>query len=394
MRASWLENLDRCMAWYAPPATRRLLMALPSDQAEACHTLVPEGAEVVSPVDVPDQSVDVAITCWTPDDCRRVSELQLELSRILVPGGLAFVIIQSNVAKAEAFAGPTDPPPVGEIVAAGDLRLLHAWDDVRGPGRMVMAVLQKGGGMMRRATPPTPRPLDYLQMAPHPDDAAEHTRGARPYLDVLADLHQQLDPRLYLEIGIRHGRSLRLARCPAVAIDPQPEADPLPPTVQLHTCTSDDFFFFHANAAAGRGGFDLAFIDGMHLSDFVLRDFMHVEALMAPGGCIVIDDVLPNHPVQAQRDRQSRVWTGDVWRFGALLAEQRPDLVLTWLDTAPTGLLLVTRLDPHNRVLWDRYNTIRAVWDATPNALPPDDILSRRIASFPDRATLRQALAR
>ena len=41
---------------------------------------------------------------------------------------------------------------------------------------------------------------------------------------------------------------------------------------------------------------DFAFIDGMHLSEFALRDFMNIEEHMDRAGVVVLDDVLPRNP--------------------------------------------------------------------------------------------------
>ena len=43
------------------------------------------------------------------------------------------------------------------------------------------------------------------------------------YLELLSELHRVLEPRSYLEVGVRHGKSLELASCPAVGVDPVPE---------------------------------------------------------------------------------------------------------------------------------------------------------------------------
>ena len=53
-------------------------------------------------------------------------------------------------------------------------------------------------------------------------------------------------------------------------------------------------------------------------------------------------------------------WTGDVWRVVAALKEFRPDLKVTCLDAEPTGLVVVTGLDPSSRVLPDRYDEVIA----------------------------------
>ena len=48
-------------------------------------------------------------------------------------------------------------------------------------------------------------------------------------------------------------------------------------------------------------------------------------------------------------------WTGDVWRTALLLKRRRPDLAITVLDAAPTGLALITNLDPANDELRKGY---------------------------------------
>ena len=53
----------------------------------------------------------------------------------------------------------------------------------------------------------------------------------------------------------------------------------------------------------------LRFIDGMHLSEFALRDFINIEPFMADTGVIVIDDVLPRNGLEAARDRKTEPWT-------------------------------------------------------------------------------------
>jgi hypothetical protein len=45
------------------------------------------------------------------------------------------------------------------------------------------------------------------------------------------------------------------------------------------------------------------------------------------------------------------MWTGDVWRTALLLKRRRPDLRMIVLDAAPTGLVLITNLDPQNKML-------------------------------------------
>lgn len=218
----------------------------------------------------------------------------------------------------------------------------------------------------------------------------EATRGEMPYLDVLARIHTEFAPTLYLEIGVRHGNSLALARAKAVGVDPEPDIRVgLPPDTTLVAQTSDDFFSGSAAQALG-GGPELVFIDGMHHFECALRDFMHAERLMPPHGLMVVDDIFPNHPAQAERERRTGSWTGDVWKLKQILETYRPDLHLLALDTAPTGLLLVAGLDAANTVLKENYPAIVARYSE--GGPPPPDVLSRQGAVSPKGPQLEAVL--
>jgi hypothetical protein len=177
--------------------------------------------------------------------------------------------------------------------------------------------------------------------------------------------------RRYLEIGTQTGRSLELARGPAISIDPAYRLDKAAwgarEGFHLFETTSDRFFAEHDPAAILGGPLDLGFIDGMHLSDYVLRDFINVERASAPSGMIAIHDVIPGNFEMQERDRQpdlrrdtalAKAWTGDVWRVLPLLQRERPDLRVEVLDCRPTGLALVTGLDPDSRVLAERLDAL------------------------------------
>jgi hypothetical protein len=219
------------------------------------------------------------------------------------------------------------------------------------------------------------------------DEAEEARRGARAYLEVLGEIHRFLQPQRYLEIGIRFGHSLCLATCEAVGVDPAPDLKvKLNPRTIAVTETSDDFF------ARDNGKFDLIFIDGMHLFENVLRDFIHAEAIANLDGLIVIDDVLPNHPLQANRRRQTQTWTGDVWKIVPVLRTWRPDLKLTLLDTYPTGLLCVSGLNPENRSLPAAYPEILAAYGGDLD--PEDEVLNRVGTAIPETEVVRKLATR
>jgi Methyltransferase domain len=194
-------------------------------------------------------------------------------------------------------------------------------------------------------------------------DPAHSSAGKvqKPYYELLAHIHRHLRPRIYVEVGVKVGRSLVHAgpETEAIAIDPVelPFAEPVHCSVRRFEMTSDDFFARH-DLRDLCGPFDLAFIDGMHLFEFALRDFMNLERYVHDESVVLIHDAKPVDEVMAARERTTRVWSGDVWKVVPILREFRPDLDLTVVDVGPAGLAVVTRLDPTSTVLWDSYDAI------------------------------------
>jgi hypothetical protein len=206
-----------------------------------------------------------------------------------------------------------------------------------------------------------------------------------PYLTFLEGLHRALRPRTYLEIGVRTGSSLALSRSRSLGIDPDYNVrEQLACPVTLARTTSDEYFARPRplDPLAGTPA-DLAFIDGMHLFEFALRDFINVERSARPSSVVVFDDVMPRQQEHAARDRKTRTWTGDVFRIVEVLRTYRPDLRLLLADTAPTGLLLVLGLDPTSTVLKDSYDAILAEHVRPDPQTVPDDLLQRRDAVDP-----------
>jgi hypothetical protein len=164
----------------------------------------------------------------------------------------------------------------------------------------------------------------------------------------------------------------------------------------LVRAASDDFFKDDADRLLQPAP-ELIFIDGMHLFEYALRDFINAERHAAPGALIVIDDIFPNHPVQGRRCRQSSHWMGDVWRLFICLREERRDLFLLTLDTLPSGLLLVAGLDPTNNTLRQRYDGIVARAQTAGDEVPPEILgragaLSARAPFVAEMFTLLRAL--
>ena len=122
--------------------------------------------------------------------------------------------------------------------------------------------------------------------------------------------------------------------------------------------TSDQFFSQYDLKRLLCGPVDLAFIDGMHKAEFVLRDFLNLEKNGHAGTVILLDDVLPDKIEWTTRERTTPAWTGDVYKVVTVLRKYRPDLEVTVLDVDLKGLACVTGLDPSSTILEESYQAI------------------------------------
>jgi hypothetical protein len=170
------------------------------------------------------------------------------------------------------------------------------------------------------------------------------------YLEVLEQLHAAFEPRTYLEVGVFAGDTLQLASCPSIGIDPADNLKPgaLAPDapVQRFHMTSDAFFAREDPRKLLGRRVDLAFLDGMHHFDFLLRDFINAERSCLPGSMIVMHDCLPGDAWMTRPwERWSETaptrfpgnWTGDVWKIVPVLRALRPDLRVTVLTRGRRG---------------------------------------------------------
>lgn len=207
------------------------------------------------------------------------------------------------------------------------------------------------------------------------------------YLEFLRGVHDRLQPETYLELGLRNGDSLALSRCRSVGVDPfysltaQLDGD----FTVLRT-TSDDFFAQGDPLRTTHGrAFDLTFIDGLHLFEYALRDFIHTERHSQRGSVIVFDDVLPRSSDEAARERHTQFWTGDVYKIAEVLARYRPDLLALTVDSEPTGMLVIMGLDPANSTLAENYEQVLTDFRTPDPQVVPEPVLRREQAVDPNR---------
>ncbi len=188
------------------------------------------------------------------------------------------------------------------------------------------------------------------------------------YRRFLRRLHRNVLFDWYLEIGSRTGDSVEAVRGKTICVDPffQIERNVVgeKPIFMAFQQTSDQFY---ADGTLANLGIEISFgfLDGMHLIEYLLRDFINTERHMAPAGVIAIHDCCPYDFAMTTRDvanAPQRAWTGDVWKIIPILKVHRPDLQITVLGCRPTGLVLVHGLNPSDTTLADNYERIVAGW--------------------------------
>lgn len=190
---------------------------------------------------------------------------------------------------------------------------------------------------------------------------------------------RRTNAKTYFEVGVYEGSNIaKIHVDTAIGVDPNfvltANVASGKRAVHLFQQTSDDFFE-SSTASCWKGKIDFTFLDGMHLFEFLLRDFFNVERLCHNKSTIVMHDCLPFNGAMAERDHRPKrrtdmypgAWTGDVWKLVPILRKYRPDLELRLLDCYPTGLVWVSRLDPGSTALQTEYENIVSEFAALPN---------------------------
>lgn len=201
-------------------------------------------------------------------------------------------------------------------------------------------------------------------------EAVPTSHAGTDYMNFLPWLARASDITRYLEIGVNMGHLLQRVHVrQAVGVDPafviNANVSEGKESLYLFQQTSDRFFQ-EQKEFLGRFKPELVFLDGMHLFEYLLRDFINAEKTCLASSLIVMHDCLPLSPEMCHRSQDiSRDltrdtpfygwWTGDVWKIVPILKKYRPDLKVVCLDAAPTGLVCVSGLDPKSTILNDNY---------------------------------------
>lgn len=189
------------------------------------------------------------------------------------------------------------------------------------------------------------------------------------YQSFLDDLHRENMFDWYMEIGCNEGRTFAPVQSKTVAVDPffKCESNIIGKKPTLHVFQEEsDSFFASGFLNKMKIRLSFSFLDGMHKFDYLLRDFMNAEANAHPDGVIALHDCCPFNEEMTTVDMSNLpkgAWTGDVWKLLPILQEYRPDLKLTVLGCRPTGLVLISELDPESTALAAAYDEIIQRYD-------------------------------
>jgi hypothetical protein len=131
----------------------------------------------------------------------------------------------------------------------------------------------------------------------------------------------------YLEIGIGDGSNFKAIQCKVKrGCDPQVKE-----TEEIMVATSDNFFLT-LNEFKPDFKFDLIFIDGLHHADQVERDIINSWNCLTPKGVILIHDVKPHNEEMTLVPRQSKQWTGDIFRTWLGFLQKYPKVKTDFID--------------------------------------------------------------
>jgi glycosyltransferase involved in cell wall biosynthesis len=132
----------------------------------------------------------------------------------------------------------------------------------------------------------------------------------------------------YLEIGVEYGQTFLQTHFNAenkTGVDPDPKFDITGKKFKFETCASDVFFKTFFESKVETKAYDVIFIDGMHQSEYFIRDFNNSVKSLNDDGSIFIDDIMPltyNEQLKIPRKhyyengilKYGEEWTGDIWK--------------------------------------------------------------------------------
>lgn len=175
------------------------------------------------------------------------------------------------------------------------------------------------------------------------------------HINIINSYIQRYNYKSYLEIGVHRGNCFRNIICDyKVGVDPDRSS-----VSTTHYTTSDDFF------SNNKKTFDIIFIDGLHHSEQVEKDINNSLKFLNQNGTIIVHDCMPESEIEQNIPRNSKVWTGDVWKAWVKF-RQREDLHMFVFDIDyGIGVIqrgLQTPLYIEEELTWENYKRNKMMW--------------------------------
>jgi hypothetical protein len=124
--------------------------------------------------------------------------------------------------------------------------------------------------------------------------------------DIINKIAKKIKAKDYLEIGVYDGKCFQ-----NVEIENKDAVDPSPISDHTNFKITSDKFFEYLNP---RKGYDIVFIDGLHLHKQSRKDFFNADMHLNPGGFILFHDTNPATFDHCQEQWILPEWNGTVYQ--------------------------------------------------------------------------------
>jgi hypothetical protein len=184
------------------------------------------------------------------------------------------------------------------------------------------------------------------------------------HTDFLRFFKSSIGVETYFEIGVQAGVTLFLEPMPKLVIGVDPAFHVVTPIKSSCRCalfrqTSDSFFDDGCFPTVSPDPVDLTFVDGLHWSEFALRDVRNSERISHKKSIILVHDIAPQNAAIAGREECPVAWMGDVFKIIPALRKFRPDLSVVCVGDVPyAGMGVIWNLNPTDTTLFDRYDEV------------------------------------
>ena len=173
---------------------------------------------------------------------------------------------------------------------------------------------------------------------------------------IINECLKQIGGENYLEIGVRHGTSIKLIRAkrswgvdPKITLSNHPVKYFVKYILAFLTGTrffqmTSDHFLSTQKRLLKKHGIDVALIDGLHTHEQTLKEVLCCLTYLKKGGILVLHDCNPSTPTMAYPAASfedvaalnlpdwTLAWCGDVWKTIVYLRSFRKDLSVCVLN--------------------------------------------------------------